>query len=59
MIIVETISGMYHIEFTTEMSVILTHLFTLYILTFYDARRPENNQDRSKLVRIILFAEKT
>jgi hypothetical protein len=50
---------MYHIECTTEMSVILTHLFKLYIVNFYDARRPENNQDHSKLARVILFAENT
>jgi len=50
---------MYNIECTTEMSVILIHFFKPFILTFYDARRPENNQDRSKPVRVILFAENT
>jgi len=51
---------MYRIECTTEMLVILTPLFKMYILTFYDARRPENNQDQSKLVaRVILLTEKT
>jgi len=50
---------MYHIECTIEMSVILTRLFKPYILTLCDARGPENNQDRSKFVRVILFAEKT